>query len=455
MTPFNWLTFSLEQTSHGGCIQRILSAAIQAVDPRAAVRRNLTRDGDILLAEGLSYDLNDFRRIWVVGAGKAGAPMAQAVDELISDRLTGGLVIVKDGYSGGLQSAGPIELAEASHPLPDERGLAATRRLVDLLHDIHPDDLVICLISGGGSALMVWPVPGVSLDDLQALTASLLRCGATIDEINTLRKHLDKVKGGGLARLAAPARLLTLILSDVVGDPLDVIASGPTVPDRSTFAAAWQILQHYRLLEQIPSTVIETLQGGLRNETPETPKSGDPAFSCVQNVIVGSNLQAAQAAMAQARKEGLNTLLLTSYLEGEARQAGQFLAAIARQMTATEEPVRRPACIMAGGETTVTLRGPGRGGRNQELALGAVKKLAGLPEAFLISLATDGGDGPTDAAGAVVTGQTLVRARQAGMDPEAFLRENNAYAFFEALGDLLRPGPTLTNVNDLVFIFLF
>jgi glycerate 2-kinase len=270
-----------------------------------------------------------------------------------------------------------------------------------------------------------------------------------------LRKHLDVVKGGGLARLAAPAQLLTLALSDVVGDPLDVIASGPTVPDRSTFAEAWQILQRYDLLERVPPAVTEYLQRGLSNEIPETPKVGDPAFSAVQNVIVGSNLQAAQAALAQARQEGLNTLLLTTSLEGEARQAGQFMAAIARQIVATGEPVKRPACIVAGGETTVTLRGTGKGGRNQELALGAVKKMAGLPDAILVGLATDGGDGPTDAAGAVVTGQTLDEARQAGLDPEAFLRENNAYRFFEALGDLLRPGPTRTHVNDLAFIFVF
>jgi len=455
MTTFNWSTFSLEHAAWGESIERVLSAALQAVDPHAAVMRSLRRDGNRLAIGGQTYDLNSFHRILVVGAGKAGAPMTQAVADLLGDRLSGGLVIVKDGYADGLQSVGPIELAEASHPLPDERGVAATRRLVELLRDAQTSDLVICLISGGGSALMVAPAPGIRLEDLQALTSVLLACGATIDEINTLRKHLDVVKGGGLAKLAAPATLLALILSDVVGDALDVIASGPTVPDHSTFAQAWQSLERYGLLGQVPVAVIEHLQEGLQGALSETPKTGDRVFSSVQNVIVANNLQAAQAALAQARQEGFNTLLITSYLQGEARQAGQFLAAIARQVATSGEPVRRPACMIAGGETTVTLHGKGKGGRNQELALGAVQGLAGMGDVALVSLATDGGDGPTDAAGAVVTGHTLERARQAGLDPEAFLEDNDSYGFFDALGDLLRPGPTHTNVNDLALLFAF
>jgi len=445
----------MEHAAWGESIRRVLSAALQAVDPQAAVMRSLRREANRLVIGGQAYDLNTFHRVLVVGAGKAGAPMAQAVANLLGDRLSGGLVIVKDGYTGGLQAVGSIELAEASHPLPDERGVAATQRLVELLRDARAGDLVVCVISGGGSALMVAPAPGISLADLQTLTSALLACGATIDEINALRKHLDVVKGGGLARLAAPASLLTLILSDVVGDALDVIASGPTVPDHSTFAQAWQSLERYALSGQVPATVTGHLQRGLRGELPETPKTGDPVFASVQNVIIGNNLQAAQAALAQARQAGFNTLLLTSHLQGEARQAGQFLAAIARQVAASGEPVGRPACIIAGGETTVTLRGKGKGGRNQELALGAVKGLAGLQDIVLVSLATDGGDGPTDAAGAVVTGQTLERARQAGLDPDPFLANNDSYRFFAALGELLRPGPTQTNVNDLAVIFAF
>jgi glycerate 2-kinase len=288
---------------------------------------------------------------------------------------------------------------------------------------------------------------------MQELTNYLLACGANINEINALRKHLDRVKGGGLASMAAPAAVVTLILSDVVGDPLDVIASGPTVPDPSTYEQAYQILKKFGLLDRVPRSIAERLEGGQRNEHPETPKPGDPVFERVQNIIIGSNIQAARAAVNQAQKEGLHTMLLTTWLQGEARQAGRFLAAVGRQINADNQPVVRPACIVAGGETTVTIKGDGLGGRNQEMALGAVSELAGLPDSALITLATDGGDGPTDAAGAIVTGETLYQAYQMGLNSDDFLVRNDAYNFFEPLGDLLKPGPTHTNVNDLAFLF--
>ena len=314
---------------------------------------------------------------------------------------------------------------------------------------------MIALISGGGSALMMLPVPGVSLEDIQRLTSGLLACGATINEMNTLRKHLDQIKGGGLARMASPASLATLILSDVVGNPLDVIASGPTVPDTSTFADAWGILEHYNIVAQVPMPIQNHLQNGLAGKAAETLKPGDPTFAHVENVIIASNAQAAQAALETARMEGLNTLLLTTYMQGEAREIGRAMAAIGREMAASKQPLRRPACIIAGGETTVTLRGEGKGGRNQELALATVADLAGLEHVVLVALATDGGDGPTDAAGAVVTGATLEQAQSLGLDPADFLARNDAYRFFDALDDLLRPGPTNTNVNDLTFVFVF
>jgi glycerate 2-kinase len=290
---------------------------------------------------------------------------------------------------------------------------------------------------------------------MQDLTAALLASGADIYEINTLRKHLERLKGGQLARLAAPAQMATLILSDVVGDPLDMIASGPTVPDTSTFQQAYDALVRYDLLGSVPETITRHLQRGIAREVPENPKPGDSLFEQVHNLVVGSNLLAAQAAVESARREGFNAMLLTTYLQGEARQAGRLLAAIARQMAATGQPLDRPACIVIGGETTVTLQGDGLGGRNQEMALGAVADMAGLENAALVCLATDGGDGPTDAAGAVVTGQTLVRARRRALDSQAFLTRNDAYHFFEPLGDLLVTGPTMTNVNDLAFIFVF
>jgi hydroxypyruvate reductase len=324
-----------------------------------------------------------------------------------------------------------------------------------LLANTAQDDLVICLMSGGASALLVSPAPGLTLADLQSLTSALLACGASIYEINTLRKHLEQLKGGGLARLAAPARVATLILSDVIGNPLEVIASGPTVPDPSTFTDAYHILEHYRLIDHVPPGVIRHLEYGRAGQIHETPKPGEPLFSRVQNLVIGDNLQAALAALEQAVREGFHTLLLTTYLQGEARQAGSALAAVARQIDAPGHPLPRPTCLAAGGETIVTLQGDGLGGRNQELALGAVAGLAGLDDILLATLATDGGDGPTDAAGAIVSGETLERARQAGMQPEDYLARNDAYHFFDALGDLLKTGPTQTNVNDLDFIFAF
>jgi hydroxypyruvate reductase len=447
------MTHTFDTSAWGGAAARILSAALRAVDPAEAVFRNLRRSGDELLVGGKAYDLRQFKRVFLTGAGKAGAPMARAAAQVLGERLAGGIVVVKEGYVGGAAPEG-VEILEAGHPLPDERGVAGAARLLDLLEDTRPDDLVLCLISGGGSALLVSPAPGLTLADLQKLTSALLASGASIDEINTLRKHLDQVKGGQLARLAAPAQLATLILSDVVGDPLDVIASGPTVPDPTTFPQAQAVLDKYDIESRAPEPILRRLWSGVSGEIPETPKEGDPLFERVQNVIIGSNRRAAEAALAQASAEGFNTLLLTTYLQGEARQAGRLLGAIARQIAASGQPVARPACIVAGGETTVTLQGGGGlGGRNQELALSAALEIAGLPEIVVVTLATDGGDGPTDAAGAAATGETAARARSAGLNPQDYLARNDSYHFFDCLGDLLKPGPTLTNVNDLAFIF--
>ncbi len=453
LSPERFLTTSLRAHSSGAAVARVMAAAIRAVDPEQAVRRHLRREGDCVWVGERAYDLTAFERVWLVGAGKAGLPMARAAIDVLGERVSGGVIIVKEGYAGSGSSLPGITLLEAGHPLPDERGMQATRQLIAVLEGAGPRDWVLCLLSGGGSALLTAPASGVSLADLQRLTAALLACGASIHEINALRKHVDTIKGGGLARMAAPAQVTALILSDVVGDPLDVIASGPTVPDTSTFAGAWDILRRYDILDQTPPAIRARLEQGLRGALPETPKPGDALFERVQNHIVCSNYQAAQAGLAQAAAEGWQTLLLTTFLQGEARQAGRMLGAVARQVARTGQPLARPFCLVAGGETTVTLRGDGLGGRNQELALGAVSELDGLPGMILAALATDGGDGPTDAAGAVVTGETLARARASGLDPQGFLARNDAYHFFAPLGDLLLTGPTLTNVNDLTFLF--
>jgi glycerate 2-kinase (EC 2.7.1.-) len=455
MNPERLWTATLRELPHGAAVTRILAAAIAAVEPGAAVCRFLRREGETLVAGDVTYDLRAFDRVWIIGAGKAGAPMAVAAAGIVGERLTGGTVVVKEGHLTADHVAAlqpQVELLEAGHPLPDARGVAAGERIAALLTQLGERDLVLALISGGGSALLTRPAPGISLDDMQKLTGVLLACGASINEINTLRRHLDTLKGGGLARLAAPATVITLVLSDVVGDPLDVIASGPTVADPTTFADALDVLERYNVLHQTPVAILRRLESGVRGEIAETPKPGDPALARVGNLIIGSNRLAAEAALAAAHREGFNALILTTFLQGEARVVGRVLAAIAREIADNNRPISRPACVIAGGETTVTLRGDGRGGRNQELALAAVADLAAAPGALLVALATDGGDGPTDAAGAVVSAATLQRARDLGLDVAAALARNDSYPFFDALGDLLRPGSTHTNVNDLALV---
>jgi glycerate 2-kinase len=454
-------TTSLQSSAQGVRVARILSKALEAIEPGAAVQRFMkilteatSPDGRPVLSIGKkNYFLDEITRIFVVGAGKAGAPMVRSASQVLGSRIHAGMVIVKEGYAGGMNQVGPVSILEAGHPLPDKRGVAGAKGIIELLRDTREGDLVISLFSGGGSALLVSPAGELRLSDLQRMTEVLLRSGASIDEINTLRKHLEQLKGGQLARLASPAQIAALILSDVVGDRLDVIASGPTVPDPSTFDDSIAILERYRIQEQVPEAIVKHLRRGQAGEIPETPKPGDSIFSRVEHSVIGSNLQAAEAALRQAESEGFNVLLLSTYLQGEAREAGRMLAAIARQIAADGRPVPRPACLVIGGETTVTIQGQGKGGRNQEIALSAVHELAGLPQTLLVTLATDGGDGPTDAAGAVVTGETLARARQAGLDPADSLAQNDAYHFFQDLGDLLKPGPTQTNVNDLAFLF--
>jgi glycerate 2-kinase len=448
---------SLDAHPRGDVVKRILAAALEAVDPGAAVHRSLVRKGSLLIIGERHYRLDEIDRLKVIGFGKAAAVMGQAAAQIIGDRLLAGLLITKDGHAvpaeGGFDPR--LEIIEAGHPVPDARSVAASQKLDAFLAASSPRDLILCLVSGGGSALLTAPAPELHLDDLQALTELLLACGASIFEINTLRKHLETLKGGGLARRVYPAALAVLVLSDVIGDPLDVIASGPTVPDPTTFGDALAVLERYQITARAPVRILQRLQQGENGALPDTPKPDDPLFSGVYHQIIGSNRQAAQAALHQTGQEGLDARLLTTFLQGEASQAGRFLASLGRQLAAGGGLVSRPGMLVAGGETTVTLTGDGLGGRNQELALGAVHDLAGLKDILLVSLATDGGDGPTDAAGAVVTGSTLARARSLAMDPDDFLRRNNAYPFFKALGDLIQTGPTQTNVNDLAFLFCF
>jgi glycerate 2-kinase len=434
----------------------ILQAALDAVKPQEAVRRHLRREGSRLHVGEQVYDLDFYRRVLVIGGGKAGAPMAAALNDILGERIAGGLVIVRRGHTlAGEQPTGAIEIVEAGHPVPDEAGVRGAGRMVALLDGLDERSLVLCVISGGGSALMTLPAPGISLADLQKLTGLLLRCGATIGEMNALRKHCSRLKGGQLARLAQPARLVSLILSDVVGNPLDVIASGPTTPDPTTYGDAYSVLEKYGVVDEVPTSIIEHLRAGARGEIAETPKPGDPAFERVQNLIVGSNELAAKAAVQEAQRLGFAAMLLSTYIEGEAREVGRVFAGLAKGMARHGHPLSPPACIVAGGETTVTIRGQGKGGRNQELALAAALALAGWEKVALVSLATDGNDGPTDAAGAFVSGATLSRGEEAGLKAGEYLARNDSYNYFAPLGDLIITGPTNTNVNDLIFTFAF
>lgn len=427
----------------------LIQAALGAVEPGAAVRRLVRRQGDTLVVGERSYDLGQVENVYVVGAGKASGSMAVAIEEILGDRLTDGAVDVK---YGSVEKASRVRVIQAGHPMPDDKSVEGARQILELCERAGPRDLVICLISGGGSALMVAPVDGVSLADKRRLTDALLRSGANINEINAVRKHLSRVKGGGLVRAAQPAEVVTLAMSDVVGAPIDVIASGPTVGDPTTFQDAWHALENHALEEKVPPHVREILQQGLAGKLPETPKPGDPVFARTHNLIIGSNEIAARALLKRAESHGLNTLLLSNFVEGEAREVGIVLAAIAREIATNGAPISRPACVACSGETTVTVRGRGRGGRNQELALAAAQKIAGLTDVLVVGFATDGIDGPTDAAGAIVHGGTFERARQLGMDPMHYLADNDSYHFFERLGDLITTGQTNTNVADLMFV---
>jgi len=426
----------------------IFQAALDAANPRIAIHRHVRREGENLLVDGAVYDLGP-GRVVVVGAGKACAAMAAAVEEVLGDRIRDGVVVVKDGYALPLRR---IRVAQAGHPVPDARGVEGTSAILGLLTETRPEDLVIVLISGGGSALLPAPVAGIDLIEKQAMTRALLACGATIEEINAVRKHCSRIKGGQLARALFPARSLTLILSDVIGDPVDAIASGPTVPDTTTYGEALEVLRRYRVEDRIPVSILRHLERGARGEIPETPKAGDPCFATAHHCIVGNNFQSLLAARDRAARLGFQALLLTTALKGESREVAKVLAALLLEMRRSGHPLSPPACLLLGGETTVTVRGNGKGGRSQELVLAGAIAIAGGRDLVIWSAGTDGTDGPTDAAGAVADGDTWARAKEVGLDPLRALEENDAYHFFEGLGDLIKTGPTLTNVMDVILL---
>jgi hydroxypyruvate reductase len=420
----------------------IWRAALTAGDVAPLVQRHLRLDRHRLSAGSLALDLDRVRRVLVLGAGKAGAAMARGVEAILGPRVSEGFVVVKDGYR---LPAARVEIAEAGHPVPDDRGLAASARLLALAESATADDLVLFLVSGGGSALTPAPAPPITLEEKQVVTRLLLAGGATINELNAVRKHLSRFKGGLLARAASPATVLTLALSDVIGDPLDVIGSGPTAPDPTRYAEALAVLERRGVTARTPGPILERLRAGARGEIAETPKPGDRVFARVTNLVIGNNALVVDAAAVEAERLGYRPHVLTRALEGEAREVAHELLARARALPA-------PACLIAGGETTVTVRGNGRGGRCQEFVLAAALQIAAGEDLVVLAAGTDGTDGPTEAAGGIVDAGTVARGRSAGLEAARALADNDAHPFLTAAGDSVMTGPTNTNLLDLYLV---
>lgn len=429
----------------------IFYKALKAVQPGDAIKRHCKFDGKTLLIGHRSYYLARYKNLYILGAGKATAPMAAAIEDIIDEKITGGIITVKFGHVADLKR---INLIEAGHPIPDENGMRGASAILNLAKNVKEDDLILCLISGGGSALLPFPCDGITLKNKQDTINILLSCGATIHEINTIRKHISKIKGGRLAQAVYPATLVTLILSDVVGDDLDVIASGPTVPDSSSFYDCKNIFRRYNIIDKIPKNILNHIESGISGKIDETPKPHDSVFNRTYNLIIGSNVESLMSAKEKAENLGYNVLILSSMIEGETRFIAQVHGAIAREIIKTGHPLPLPACILSGGETTVTISGNGLGGRNQEFALSAAIDISGKKNIVMLSGGTDGNDGPTDAAGAFSDTFTLKRAEKLGLDPYRFLANNDSYHFFQKLGDLFITGPTNTNVMDLRIVLV-
>jgi len=426
--------------------KEIFTAALSGVAPDVAVKNVCLLNKGVLTVAQQSYNLENYRSIVVVGAGKGSALMARAIETILGDRITAGLISVKYGY---VESLNRVEICEAGHPIPDKNGLVNAERIFSMVAAADERTLVICLISGGGSALLPLPAPGISLHDKQKMTELLLASGATIQEINTIRKHLSAIKGGQLAKAAYPATLINLVLSDVIGDDLESIASGPCVADSTNFSNCRMILETYAIENKVPRNVLQHILSGINDACAETPKPGDIWFIKTQNVIVANNRTALLHAQQSAHRLGYDIIVLHRPLEGEASIVAVDYIRYLRKIEQQRSAFDRPLCLLSGGETTVTIKGEGKGGRNQEFALAAAVEAADMGNVVLLSAGTDGSDGPTDAAGAFVDETTVLRAQKCGLEPHEYLTGNNSYIFFKILGDLYTTGPTNTNVMDL------
>lgn len=431
--------------------EKILQHALEAVNPRTLLRAQVRLNGSRLCLADEILEMKAIGRILVVGAGKGVAPMASELEAILTNHLAGGVVIVKKGHALPLKR---IEAIEAGHPIPDSESRNGTVRLLSFLKPLRSNDLVIFLLTGGGSALLEMPADGISWVDLQDVNHELMACGASISEVNTIRKHLSQVKGGQMLRFLAPARVITLAVSDVIGDAPNEIASGPTVPDPTTYFDAWRVVEKYHLQIRLPGSIIEHLQRGMEGQIPETLKPGDESTASSAFKVIGNNRLMLRAAQESAVEFGYRSWILTDRMSGEAAAMGRRLAALMKNLQNLWRTTQENRCLIIGGETTVTLRCEGKGGRNQELALAAAVELSGTPDCLLMSIGSDGSDGPTDAAGAVVDGDTLRRAKEKGLDAADSLLKNDSYSFFKNLGDLIMTGPTMTNVMDLVLLFI-
>ncbi|MEM0010681.1 MAG: glycerate kinase [Candidatus Bathyarchaeia archaeon] len=423
----------------------IIEVGLEAANPYSSVLNTLST---------LSKEIECFRKVIVIGFGKASYKMALACEKVLDERISDGAIIVPKG-SIKFSELKKIRLLEGTHPVPTEINVNSAKTLLEISKGLTSEDLVICLISGGGSALFTYPAEGITLEDKQEMTRLLLAAGSTIQEINCIRKHISGVKGGQLARHVYPANLISLILSDVVGDDLSSIASGPTSPDPYTFKDVYALFEKYRLIDRVPKNILKRVMDGLDGKVQDTPKPGDKIFEKVKNIIVANNIGALKAMEEKAKSYGLNTMILTSYLEGEAREVGRVIASIAKQVISQKSPLCPPCAIFFGGETTVTLKGNGKGGRNQEMALSVAIAIKGLPNTIFASIGSDGIDGNSDAAGAIVDGQTIENALQKNLSPIKYLENNDSNTFLKQLNSLIYTGPTGTNVNDLSILLIY
>ncbi len=428
-----------------------MNAAIDAAQPARIIKRHLSLKSEVLTAGGLKFPLKNYHRIFVIGGGKASGYMGVEIERMLGKRITSGLVIIPD-YLKPQPRGQQIKYHPATHPVPTRKGMQGVLSTLELVRNVSRSDLVIVLLSGGGSALMPLPAQGISLRDEADITSLLLKSGASIQEINAVRKHLSQIKGGRLAEKLYPATVLSLIISDVVGDKPDAIASGPTAPDPTTYQDAKDILVKYDLWSRIPRSTRKVIDDGVSGSTPDTPKEDNRVFRYVHNLIIGTNRESCLAAARASRRTGYRTIILSTRISGEAREVGRILGLIAAGIRENGLPLEPPAALVAGGETTVTVRGKGKGGRNQELSLAAATKISGSNGVVVGSLATDGIDGQTEAAGALVDGTTVTRGRELGMEPEEYLNSNDSYGYFRKLDALITTGPTGTNVNDIMIL---